>query len=116
MTKILIETEGITIKAILNDTIAAQDFMSRLHLTFEMSKSDVDFSCNYSAGNFTVDEMKKGWKNGDIVWGGGFLSIMYRGEKDSLGYNLMVIGSVEKEDLQILRELPNEIEITFKLA
>lgn len=54
--------------------------------------------------------MRKGWHNSD---GSGFLAIMYRGEKDSLGYNLMVIGSVEKEDLQILRDLPKEVTITF---
>lgn len=46
---------------------------------------------------------------------GGFLSIMFRAEKDSLGYNLMIIGSVEKYDLQTLRELQNEVEITFKI-
>lgn len=68
MTSILIETEYTTIKANLNNTIAAQDFAARLPLTFDMSKSNVDFSCNYPAGNYTVNEMKKGWNNGDIVW------------------------------------------------
>lgn len=116
MTKILIETETAIIHANFNKTIAAQDCKSRLPLTFEMSKSDVDFSCNYSSGNYTVDKIKKGWNNGDIILGGGFLSIMFRAEKDSFGYNLMTIGAVEKEELQKLRELPNEIEITFKLA
>lgn len=116
MKNIIIETENKIINAKLNDTIAAQDFKSRLPLTLEMSKSDIDYSCNYPAGNYTVDEMKKGWNNGDIIWGGGFLSIMFRAEKDSLVYNLMTIGTVEKEDLQLLRELPNEIEITFKLV
>lgn len=116
MTKILIDIENTQIKATLNETKAAKDFISRLPLTLKMSKSDIDFSCNYSSGNYTVDEMKKGWCNGDIIWGGGFLSIMFRAEKDSLGYNLMIIGSVEKEELQKLRELSNEVEITFKLV
>ncbi|OLA78545.1 MAG: hypothetical protein BHW55_00890 [Candidatus Melainabacteria bacterium 35_41] len=79
-----------------------------------MSKFDIDFYCNYSSGNYTVDEMKKGWKNGDIIWCGGFLSIMYRGEKNSQGYNVMTIGSIDKSNLQILRKLPNETSITFK--
>lgn len=113
---ILIEIETITIKVILNDTIAAQDFISRLPLTLEMSKSDIDYSCNYPSGDYTVNEMKRGWENGDIIWGGGFLSIMYRAEKDSLGYNLMVIGSIEKDDLQILRNLPKDTQMTFKLV
>lgn len=39
---------------------------------------------------------------------------MYSAEKNSLGYNLMVIGSVEKTELQKLRELPNKVEISFK--
>lgn len=113
---ILIKINNKILHATLNDTIAAKDFISRLPLTLEMSKSNIDFSCNYPAGDYTVNEMKRGWHNGDVVWGGGFLSIMFRAEKDSLGYNLMIIGSVEKEDLQILRELPKEIEITFKSA
>ncbi len=114
MTEILIETETATLKAKLNKTIAANDFISRLPLTFEMSKSNVDFSCNYPAGDYTVNEMHKGWHNGDIIWGGGFLSIMFRAEKDSLGYNLMTIGSVDKSNLQILRDLPTEVSVTFK--
>lgn len=105
MNNIIIEVENRIIKASLNETMAAQDFLSRLPLTLEMSKSDIDFSCNYSSGNYTVDEMHKGWNNGDIVWGGGFLSIMFRAEKDSLGYNLIKIGSIDKSDLLILHHL-----------
>lgn len=64
---ILIEVNNKIIKAKLNNTVVAQDFKSRLPLTFEMSKSNVDFSCNYPAGNYTVNEMRKCWENGDIV-------------------------------------------------
>lgn len=81
-----------------------------------MSKSDIDYSCNFPTGNYTINEMQKGWHNGDIIWSGGFFSIMYRAEKDSLGYNVMIIGSVEKEDLKRLRELPKEVMLEISLV
>lgn len=49
MLNILIETENKVIHATLNDFIAAYDFVARLPLTIEMSKSDIDFSSNYPA-------------------------------------------------------------------
>lgn len=113
MKKILIETNDITFKAVLNETIAAQDFYSRLPLSLEFADSGVDYCCKYLRGNYTIDEMQRGWKNGDIVWNGGFLSIIYADEKYSQGYNVMVVGYIEKEDLKILRKLPKEVLLEF---
>ena len=42
--------------------------------------------------------MQRGRQNGDIVWNGGFLLIIYFDAKYSSGYNVMVIGHIEKED------------------
>lgn len=46
--------------------------------------------------------MQRGWQKGEIVWNSGFLSIIYLDKKYSAGYNVMVIGHIEKEDLKIL--------------
>lgn len=59
---------------------------------------------------------KKGWKKGDIIWSSGFLSIIHLDEKCSSGYNVMVIGHVEKEDLKLIRNLPKEAPFEFKPA
>ncbi len=114
MKKIFLKVHNTEIQAILNDTIAAQDFYSRLPLTLEFTDSGVDYCCKYLQGDYAIDEMQRGWKNGDIVWNGGFLSIIYFDEKYSSGYNVMVIGHIEKEDLKKLKNLPKEVLLEFK--
>ncbi len=85
-------------------------------LTLEFTDSGVDYCCKYLQGDYAIDEMQRGWKNGDIVWNGGFLSIIYFDEKYSSGYNVMVIGHIEKEDLKKLKNLPKEVLLEFKKA
>ena len=115
MTKLIcIKTDNVIIRATLNNTIAAQDFYSRLPLTLKFTDSGVDYSTQYQQGKYTIDEMQKGWEKGDIIWYGGFLSINYLDEIYSFGYNVMVIGHIEKEDLKLIKLLPKEISFEFK--
>lgn len=114
MKKILIEANETLITVTLNETTAAKDFYSRLPLKLTFTDSGVDYCCEYQQGKYTIDEMQMGWQNGDIVWNGGFLSIIYLDEKYSQGYNVMVIGHIEKEDLKILKKLPQEVLIEFE--
>ncbi len=114
MNKIIIKADSKIIHANLNNTIAANDFYSRLPLALYFSDSGVDYSTQYQQGKYTIEEMQRGWKNGDIVWSGGFLSIIYFDEKYSSGYNVMIIGHTEKEDLKIIKKLPKDILIEFK--
>lgn len=116
MKEISIKTENTAIHAELNGTKAANDFYSRLPLTLKFIDSRVDYCTEYLQGEYTIEEMQRGWQNGDIVWNGGFLSIIYFDEKYSFGYNVMVIGHIKKEDLKILRKLPKEVLFEFKPA
>lgn len=116
MKKIILKVHNIEIQATLNNAMAAKDFYSRLPLTLKFVDSGVDYCCNYQQGDYSIEEMQRGWKNGDIVWNGGFLSIIYFDEKYSSGYNVMAIGHIEKEDLKILRMLPKEVLLEFKPA
>ncbi len=102
MKKIILKVHNTEIQATLNNTIAANDFYSRLPLTLKFIDSGVDYFTQYQQGKYTLDEMQRGWQNGDIVWNGGFLSIIYFDKKCSSGYNVMVIGHIEKEDLKNL--------------
>lgn len=111
---ICIKTNSTIISATLNNTIAAQDFYSKLPLSLKFIDSGIDYCCNYSQGKYAIDEMQKGWKKGDIIWYGGFLSINYLDEIYSFGYNVMVIGHIEKEDLKLIKNLPKEILLEFK--
>ncbi len=104
------------IQILSNNTIAANDFYSRLPLSLNFTDSGVDYSTQYQQGKYTIEEMQRGWQNGDIVWNGGFLSIIYFDEKYSSGYNVMVIGHIEKEDLKLIKELSKEVLLEFASA
>lgn len=115
MTRLIyIKFDNIIIPATLNNTIAAQDFYSRLPLTLKFIDSGADYCCNYSQGKYMIDEMQKGWKKGDIIWYGGFLSIIYLNEVYSTGCNVMVIGHIDKAYLKLIRDLPKEVSFEFK--
>lgn len=116
MKKILIEANETLITVTLNETIAAKDFYSRLPITLKFIDSGSDYCAEYLQGKYTIEEMQRSWQNGDILWNGGFLSIIYLDEKYSQGYNVMVIGHVKKEDLKLLRKLPKEVLFEFKPA
>ena len=113
MHEIIMEIDSIEIYASLNNTLAANDFFTRLPLTFTCIDSGIDYCCEYSLGKYTIDEMQRGWKNGDIAWNGGLFSILYEAEKYSFGYNVMVIGHIKEVDLNLFKNFPKEITITF---
>lgn len=116
MKKIIIKSNNAKIRMVLNNTVAANDFYSRLPLSLNFTDLGVDYSTQYQQGKYTIEEMQRGWQNGDIVWNGGFLSIIYFDEKYSSGYNVMAIGHIEKEDLKLIRKLPKEVLFEFKPA
>lgn len=101
------------IQILSNNTIAANDFYSRLPLNLIFTDSGIDYCTEYSQGKYTINEMQRGWKKGDIIWYGGFLSINYLGEIYSNGYNVMVIGHIKKEDLKLIKELQKEVLLKF---
>lgn len=115
MTKILIKTNDIILHGTLNNTVAAQDFISRLPAKFTCSNSGFDYSCPCQTDKFKIDEMQMGWKNGDIIWSGGIFSLTYGGEKSSEDYHLMIIGKIKEEDINRLRGLPKEVEFEIEL-
>ena len=52
--KIFLKVHNTEIQAILNDTIAVQDFYSRLPLTLEFTDSGVDYCCKYLQGDYAM--------------------------------------------------------------
>lgn len=114
MYEIIIEIDNIEVHAVLNDTLAARDFYSRLPLTLTCIDSGLDYCCEYSTGKYTINEMQRGWKNGDIAWNGGLFSILYEAEQYSFGYNVMIIGFIDKSALRLFKIFPKEVTMSFK--
>lgn len=107
-------TDGATtLRATLNDTVAAKDFAKRLPLTL----SGIDYCCNAATGLSDPLEAQTGWKNGDISLGGGYFALLYGGEEESSAYkNLMIIGHIQEEDLAKAKKLPGRTTLKIALA
>lgn len=116
-TPILLKTNGTVITAVLNDTVAAQDFKKRLPFTVSGHRSAVDYCCMAASGIFDPAETQSGWKNGDISLAGGWFAVLFDGEEISSDYRgMMIIAHIEEENLKLVRGLPDSVRFTVELA
>lgn len=115
-TNVTLTIGSTTIPAVLNDTVAAKEFIKRLPFTVTASKGQYDF-CGL-AGSLKYDEAETqaGWKNGDIGYAKGWFALFHSGEEQSESYTSeMIIGHVDDSYLETIRNMPNSIEITVEL-
>ena len=61
--RLVIRSGDVTVKAKMNDSFAAGDFMNRLPLTVKGFDSGVDYCCEMKSGLLDEAEMQDGWKN-----------------------------------------------------
>ncbi len=106
-------TNGTTvIHAVLNGTVAAQDFEKRLLCTFSGSDSGMDYCCSAANGLYDPLEAQRGWKNGDISLCDGWFALLYDGEEQSDEYGeMMIIGHIHDEDLPLVRQMPPRVTL-----
>lgn len=116
-TPILLKANGIVIPAMLNDTVAAQDFKKRLPFTAVGHRSAVDYCCRLASGIFDPAQTQFGWKNGDISLAGGWFAVLFDGEENSSDYRgMMVIAHIDEKDLGLVKSLPASVRFTVELA
>lgn len=114
---IVIKVGDVVIPAVLNNTVAAKDFETRLPFTVSGFDSGTDYCCTASEGKCDDKERQDGWKNGDINIANGWFSILYAGEEKSKQYkNLMIIGHIAEENLHLVRSLPEKTTLTVEKA
>lgn len=102
------------IPAVLNDTVAARDFVKRLPFHTSGYDSGIDYCCTAEEGKSNPKECQRGWKNGDINLAGGWFALLYDGEEQSESYeDLMIIGRLN--DVNDLKGLPKAVDITVTL-
>ena len=115
MKNIILHIEDRKIPAVLNDTVAAKDFATRLPFHTSGFDSGIDYCCIAEEGKSDSKERQAGWKNGDINLAGGWFALLYGGEEQSKSYqNLMIIGRLN--DVNDLKGLPKSIDITVTAA
>lgn len=111
-------TDGTTVLyAQLNETAAAEDFVKRLPCRFSGTDSGIDYCCAAANGVYDPQELQTGWKNGDISLGGGWFAILYGGEEESAAYHdMMIIGHLEDESMQKVKQMPARVNLKVDIA
>lgn len=116
-TKIVLKANDITIPATLNDTVAAQDFKTRMPFKVSGFRSPVDYCCTAEGGKFDPKETQAGWKNGDISLAGGWFAVLFDGEENSKSYDgMMIIAHIDQDNLDLVKGLPSRVEFTVEVA
>lgn len=116
-TKIIIEIAGQKIPATLNNTKTAREFAKLLPFQCHATHYEFDF-CAVADKNLPTEasEQTKGWKNGDIGYGGGWFSVLVDGEEQSQSYQMMIIGHIDEDYLDTARHIQGSVEIKVCLA
>ncbi len=116
LTRIELKANHVVIPAILNDTVAAQEFIKRLPFSVSGYRSGVDYCCAAARGIFDPTETQSGWQNGDISLAAGWLKIFFEGEETSYNHHgMMIIAHIEGEHLQLVRDLPDTVKFVVTL-
>jgi hypothetical protein len=110
-------TNDVVIPAMLNDTVAAQEFKKRLPFKVSGYRSAVDYCCTAACGVFDPMETQSGWKNGDISLAGGWFAVLFDGEETSQNYRgMMIIAHIDENDLHLVKTLPETVKFVVELA
>ena len=113
--RLVISSGNVTVKARLNNTMAARDLMNRLPMTVTGADSGIDYCCECGDGALDRSEMQDGWKNGDINLSGGWFAIHYGGEEESASYHQMIIAHLTEEDNRLIQTLPGQASFRLSL-
>lgn len=116
-TPILLLAENVQIPATLNDTVAAEDFKSRLPFIVSGHRSPLDYCCVAQAGKYDEQQTQSGWKNGDISLAGGWFAVLFDGEEIShIYHDMMIIAHIDAKHLPLVKDLPDEVTFVVDLA
>ena len=117
-TPVTITVGDIVIPATLNDTVTAKALAESLPYTVSGYRSEFDYCC--AEGNALPtdnSELQDGWKNGDLLYGGGWFAILFAGEEQSASHSdLMIVGSIDEGHLDKVGQLGSDITLTMEKA
>lgn len=116
-TKVNLKIGDTVIPATLNNTVAAQEFIKKLPFTVSASKGEFDYCGMGGDLKYDKNETQAGWKNGDIGYARGWFALFHGGEDQSSSYTSeMIIGHIDDEYLETVRNLPGSVTIVVELA
>ncbi len=114
MQKIILEAEGVNLRGMLNESLAAKEFLKRLPFSISLKKYENAFCGTAANGIFEPYDLQKGCKNGDIILWNHCFVINTGDEEHSEDYGLtMVIGHIDEYEQLI--ELPETIRLIIRV-
>ena len=117
-TPVIMEMNGTEVKAVLNNTLTAREFIKLLPYSVTVSRAADDL-CGSVRENLPSDdsEGKNSWKIGEIGWFGGWFTILVdHEEKFSKMPGVMIIGKVDDEYMDIVKGFSGRVDISVRLA
>ncbi|MGN1390128.1 MAG: cyclophilin-like fold protein [Bulleidia sp.] len=115
--KVILSDGRIELTAVLNDTVSAREFAAHLPCRLKGEDSGVDYCFQFPRVRFDPLELQDGWENGDLCLCDGWFAILYGGEETSSSHrNMMIIGHLEKESEEKLKELSGKVVLTIRSA
>ena len=73
----ILHSEDREIHVVLNDTITARDFVTRLPFYTSGYDSGIDYCCTAKYGKSDRKERQAGWRKGNINLTGGWFALLY---------------------------------------
>ncbi|MDF3001153.1 MAG: hypothetical protein K0Q48_1272 [Bacillota bacterium] len=118
-TKINMHFGDVVIPGTLNDSITAQDLISKLPYTMHVSRFSHDF-CGVMDDplEYKEEEVHYGWLNGDIDFAtdANYFTILFEDEEKSEQYGYQVnIGKIDSK-LSVISELSGSYDVLIELA
>ena len=113
-TRIELIIKDTVLHATLNNTRTSLAFQEQLPKTYSVSKSSVDICGGATDLPSDRSERQTGWKIGDIDYGGGWFMIFHGGQNNIPFLKMMVIGSIDENDIAKLNELNGNFQITVQ--
>ena len=108
----------VTLEAYLNDTMSAQELISRLPVTVHLYNSGHDYCGGIDpALPYDESDVQYGWKDGDLAfWTAGDDFVIFHDDEEVSGNtgNLVILGHVTS-DIEEVRALPDSIAVTIAL-
>lgn len=117
-TEIILTAGDTMIPAVLNDSRASKDLISRLPCTVKLHKYAHDY-CGVMGSPLPYDkeDLRHGWQNGDIAFAadGSYFAVLYKDEEISQQFgNLVTLGKINGAP-SVMDTLDAEISLRIEL-
>ena len=117
-TPVTLTIGDVTLDAYLNDTLSAQELISRLPVTVHLYNSGHDYCGGINpALPYEESDVQYGWKNGDLAfWTAGDDFVIFHNDEETSGGtgNLVILGHVTS-DIEEVRALSDAIDVIIAL-